>query len=64
MSCIILNVCIHYGLVIELGILLDVFVLVFIMGIASFQINREFEHIDVDRLHQLVEPEAQKEESK
>ena len=58
------GMAIHYGLVIELGILLDVFVLVFIMGIASFQINREFEHIDVDRLHQLVEPEAQKEESK
>lgn len=51
---------IHYGLVIELGILLDVFVLVFIMGIAAFQINREFEHIDTDRLHQLVEPEAER----
>ena len=49
---------VHYGLVVELGILLDVFVLVFIMGIAAFQINREFEHIDIDRLHQLVEPES------
>lgn len=55
------GMAVHYGLVIELGILLDVFVLVFIMGIAAFQINREFEHIDIDRLHQLVEPEPSKE---
>ena len=55
------GMAVHYGLVIELGILLDVFVLVFIMGIAAFQINREFEHIDIDRLHQLVEPESQSE---
>ena len=55
------GMAVHYGLVTELGILLDVFVLVFIMGIAAFQINREFEHIDVDRLHQLVEPEPEKE---
>lgn len=58
------GMAVHYGLVIELGILLDVFVLVFIMGIAAFQINREFEHIDTDRLHQLVEPEPAGEESK
>ena len=58
------GMAVHYGLVIELGILLDVFVLVFIMGIAAFQINREFEHIDIDRLHQLIEPEAQNEETK
>ena len=44
---------IEYGLVVELGILLDVFVLVFVMGIALFQINREFEHIDADKLNRL-----------
>lgn len=37
----------------ELGILLDLFVAVLIMGIAVFHINREFDHIDVDRLASL-----------
>lgn len=52
----------EYGMIIELGILLDVFVLVFVMGIAVFQISREFEHIDVDRLNRLGDgpvPEAE-----
>ena len=40
-------------LLVELGILLDVFVLVFIMGIAICQINREFAHIDADKLKTL-----------
>jgi hydrogenase-4 component E len=40
-------------LLVELGILLDVFVAVFVMGIAIFHINREFEHTDVDRLNKL-----------
>ena len=43
----------EYGLLVELGILLDVFVLVFIMGIAVFRISREFQHIDSDRLNKL-----------
>lgn len=43
----------EYGLIVELGILLDVFVLVFVMGIAVFQISREFDHIDSDRLNKL-----------
>ncbi len=43
----------EHGAIIELGILLDVFVLVFVMGIAVFQINREFQHIDADRLNTL-----------
>ncbi|MGI5870134.1 MAG: hydrogenase [Kiritimatiellia bacterium] len=43
----------EYGLLVELGILLDVLVLVFIMGIGIFHINREFSHIDVDRLTRL-----------
>lgn len=43
----------EYSLIVELGILLDVFVLVFVMGIALFQISREFQHIDSNRLNQL-----------
>ena len=55
----------HHSLVVELGILLDVFVLVFIMGIAVCQINREFAHIDADKLSTLDEssgnsPEVEK----
>jgi hydrogenase-4 component E len=38
---------------VELGVLLDVLVAVFVMGIALFHINREFDHIDVDRLRAL-----------
>lgn len=38
---------------IELGILLDVFAAVFVMGIAVFHINREFDHIDTDKLSGL-----------
>ena len=45
------------GLLVELGIMLDVLVLVFVMGIAMFHINREFAHIDSDRLNHLNESE-------
>ncbi len=38
---------------VELGILLDVFVAVFVMGITMFHINREFDHIDTDQLSKL-----------
>jgi hydrogenase-4 component E len=38
---------------VEMGILLDVFVAVFVMGIAIFHISREFEHIDVEQLTTL-----------
>jgi hydrogenase-4 component E len=38
---------------VELGVLLDVFVAVFVMGIAIFHINREFNHIDTDKLSGL-----------
>lgn len=41
--------------VVELGILLDVFVGVFIMGIALYQISRTFDHIDVDTLEEAEE---------
>ena len=37
-------------MLVELGVLLDVFVAVFVMGIALFHINREFDHVDADRL--------------
>ena len=38
---------------VEMGVLLDAFVAVFIMGILMFHINREFDHIDTDRLASL-----------
>lgn len=38
---------------VELGILLDVFVAVFVMGIMIFHISREFNHIDTYRLAKL-----------
>ncbi len=38
---------------VEMGILLDIFVAVFVMGIAIFHINREFDHIDVGQLTSL-----------
>ena len=40
-------------LLVELGVLLDAFVGVFVMGIAVFHINREFGSMDVDRLTAL-----------
>jgi hydrogenase-4 component E len=40
-------------LLIELGILLDVFVGVFVMGIIVFHISRQFDHIDTDQLSVL-----------
>jgi hydrogenase-4 component E len=39
--------------VVELGVLLDLLVGVFVMGIAIFHISREFDHIDVDQLSAL-----------
>lgn len=38
---------------VEMGGLLDVFVAVFVMGIAIFHINREMEHMDTDRMSAL-----------
>lgn len=40
-------------LLVELGILLDAFVAVFVMGIAVFHISREFGMADADRLNTL-----------
>ncbi len=44
---------IHNPLVVELGVLLDVFVGVFVMGVVMLHIRQEFNHIDVDRLSEL-----------
>lgn len=43
----------EYELVVELGILLDVFVLVFVLGIAIYQINRTFQSLDTDKMNRL-----------
>lgn len=40
-------------LLVQMGVLLDVFVAVFIMGITIHQISMEFDHIDTDRLSEL-----------
>jgi hydrogenase-4 component E len=40
-------------MLVEMGVLLDVFVAVFVMGIAIHHISREFDHIDTDRLSAL-----------
>jgi len=40
-------------LLVELGVLLDAFVAVFVMGIAILHINREFGSMDVDQLNAL-----------
>jgi len=38
---------------VELGVLMDVFVAVFVMGIAIYHIHREFDHMDAERLTAL-----------
>ena len=47
------SIAMEYGFIVELVILLDVFVLVFILGIAIFEINRTFSSIDTDKLNRL-----------
>lgn len=47
------GILLEYGLVVELGILLDVFVLVFVLGIAIYQINRTFASLDTDKMNRL-----------
>jgi hydrogenase-4 component E len=41
------------SVLVELAILLDIFVAVFVMGIMIFHISREFDHIDTQRLSEL-----------
>ncbi|PKL45946.1 MAG: hydrogenase [Candidatus Riflebacteria bacterium HGW-Riflebacteria-2] len=43
----------EFSVFVELGILLDVFVGIFLMGIMLFHIDREFDHIDADRFNEL-----------
>jgi len=43
----------HVPLLVELGVLMDAFVAVFIMSIAAYHISREFNHMDVDLLDKL-----------
>lgn len=38
---------------VELGILMDAFVAVFVMGVAIYHIRQEFDHVDVDQLDTL-----------
>jgi len=40
-------------LLVEFGVMLDVFVAVFVMGIALFHISREFDHINTQELTAL-----------
>lgn len=40
---------------VELGVLLDIFVAVFVMSIAVYRISRQFEHMDVNQLMNLRE---------
>jgi len=42
-------------LLVEMGVLLDLFVAVFVMGITIFHISRTFDHIETDRLASLRE---------
>jgi len=49
------SVAVGLPVLVELGILLDVFVGVFVMGIAIFHIGREFDHIDTDKLASLTD---------
>ena len=46
------EMCIRDRLI-ELGIMLDVFVGVFVMAIVIWHISREFDHMDADQLSAL-----------
>ncbi len=46
---------VHEVFLVEIGILLDVFAAVFVMGIAIYHISREFDHIDSDKMSSLEE---------
>jgi len=49
-------------LLVELAILLDIFVAVFVMGITIFHISREFDHIDTQYLSQLGDAQSNKQD--
>lgn len=48
-----LAVAVDSPLIVEMGVLLDVFVGVFVMGVIARHIQRTFRHTDVDRLSEL-----------
>ncbi len=47
------SMSLDFPFIVELGILLDVFVGVFLMGNLLFHLDRQFEHLDADRLTEL-----------
>jgi hydrogenase-4 component E len=47
------SMSLDFPFVVELGILLDVFVGVFLMGNLLFHLDHEFEHLDADKLTEL-----------
>lgn len=47
----------EFSIMVELGILLDVFVGIFLMGIMLFHIDREFDHHDAYRFNELSDLE-------
>ena len=47
------SLSLEFPLIVELGILLDVFVGVFLMGNLLFHLDHEFEHLDADKLTEL-----------
>lgn len=49
------SISLDFPFIVELGILLDVFVGVFLMGNLLFHLDREFQHIDVDKMTELAE---------
>lgn len=53
---------VEQSFLVELAILLDIFVAVFVMGIAIFHISREFDHIDTQNLSELKDWVVSKEE--
>jgi len=47
-------------ILVEIGVLLDLFVAVFVMGITIFHISQEFDHIDTDQLAALRDWEEER----
>ncbi len=54
----------EFPFIVEMGVSLDIFVGVFLMGIMVFRIDREFDHTDTDRFTELLDtlPEQQPKE--
>lgn len=54
-----ISMSLDFPFIVELGILLDVSVGVFLMGNLLFHLDREFEHLDIDKLTELSDlPES------